>query len=55
MPAWLGEEDAPKKLLECVENVCEQGILTCGLGGNATTAKVTDAVVVENKKFALSK
>lgn len=51
MLAWLGEEDASKKLLDCVENVCEKGILTRDLGGQATTKEVTDAVVEEIKKL----
>ncbi|KAJ5924384.1 hypothetical protein N7466_008571 [Penicillium verhagenii] len=55
MLAWLGEEDASKKLLECVENVCEQGVLTRDLGGKATTKEVTDAVVAEIKKQLGSK
>lgn len=32
MPAWLGHEVASKELLDCVENVCEQGNLTRDLG-----------------------
>lgn len=51
MLAWLGEEDASKTLLECVENVCERGILTRDLDGQATTKEVTDAVVEEIKKL----
>lgn len=51
MLAWLGEEEASKKLLDCVENVCEQGVLTRDLGGQATTKQVTDAVVAEIKKL----
>ncbi|KAJ5542404.1 hypothetical protein N7535_004824 [Penicillium sp. DV-2018c] len=51
MLAWLGEEEASKQLLECVENVCEQGVLTRDLGGTATTKQVTDAVVKEIKKL----
>jgi isocitrate/isopropylmalate dehydrogenase len=47
MLAWLGEEDASCKLLECVENVCEQGILTKDLGGTAKTMDVTEAVCRE--------
>jgi isocitrate/isopropylmalate dehydrogenase len=47
MLAWLGEEDASTKLLDCVENVCEKGIVTTDLGGNATTKEVTDAVCTE--------
>ncbi|KAE9973532.1 hypothetical protein BLS_009288 [Venturia inaequalis] len=51
MLAWLGEEDASRTLLECVENVCEQGILTKDLGGTAKTKDVTEAVCreIENK------
>ncbi|KAJ5529558.1 Tyrosyl-DNA phosphodiesterase [Penicillium freii] len=44
MLAWLGEEEASRQLLVCVENVCEQGVLTRDLGGDATTKQVTDAV-----------
>ncbi|PKY03725.1 isocitrate/isopropylmalate dehydrogenase [Aspergillus campestris IBT 28561] len=51
MLAWLGEEDASKKLLECVENVCERGILTRDLGGKATTKEVTEAVVAEVERL----
>jgi tartrate dehydrogenase len=51
MLAWLGEEEASQKLLTCVENVCEQGILTRDLGGKANTKEVTDAVVSEIKKL----
>ncbi|OJJ49477.1 hypothetical protein ASPZODRAFT_14192 [Penicilliopsis zonata CBS 506.65] len=52
MLAWLGEEDASKQLLECVEKVCEQGVLTQDLGGKATTQQVTDAVVAEIRKLS---
>ncbi|KAF7954597.1 hypothetical protein EAE96_005717 [Botrytis aclada] len=51
MLKWLGEEEASEVLLECVEKVCEQGIVTKDLGGNATTAEVTDAVCAEIQKF----
>lgn len=51
MLAWLGQEDASTKLLHCVENVCERGVLTRDLGGQATTKEVTDAVVEEIKKL----
>lgn len=47
MLAWLGEEEASKQLLECVENVCEKGIVTADLGGAAKTAEVTNAVCEE--------
>ncbi|OKL59644.1 putative tartrate dehydrogenase/decarboxylase TtuC' [Talaromyces atroroseus] len=49
---WLGETDAAKQLLEAVENVCEQGVLTKDLGGKATTKEVTAAVVAEIQKLA---
>jgi isocitrate/isopropylmalate dehydrogenase len=49
---WLGEKDAAAKLLDCVENVCEQGVLTRDLGGKATTKEVTEAVVAEIQKLA---
>ena len=44
---WLGEHDASKRLLECVENVCERGVMTKDLGGSATTIEVTEAVCAE--------
>jgi len=44
---WLGEEAAAQKLMECVEKVCEKGILTADLGGSAKTKEVTAAVVGE--------
>ncbi|KUI55876.1 putative tartrate dehydrogenase/decarboxylase TtuC' [Cytospora mali] len=47
MLAWLGEEDASTKLLEAVEQVCERGIVTADLGGNAKTVDVTNAVCDE--------
>jgi len=47
MLAWLGEEDASTTLMECVERVCEKGIKTKDLGGNATTIEVTNAVCQE--------
>ncbi|RAK95370.1 putative tartrate dehydrogenase [Aspergillus ibericus CBS 121593] len=47
---WLGEKEAASTLLECVENVCEQGVLTRDLGGQATTKEVTAAVVAEIQK-----
>lgn len=55
MLAWLGQEEAAKQLIDCVESVCEQGVLTRDLGGKATTKEVTDAVVAEIKKLAGSK
>lgn len=47
MLAWLGEKDAAKQLLDCVENVCERGIVTPDLGGKSTTVEVTNAVCFE--------
>ncbi|KAI1639901.1 tartrate dehydrogenase/decarboxylase ttuC [Biscogniauxia mediterranea] len=49
MLAWLGEDDASKKLLDAVERVCERGTVTADLGGSATTADVTNAVIAEIK------
>ncbi|KAK7755388.1 hypothetical protein SLS62_002615 [Diatrype stigma] len=49
MLAWLGEEDASKKLLDSVERVCEKGIVTADLGGTARTVDVTNAVCDEIK------
>lgn len=50
MLAWLGEEDASRNLLVCVENVCERGVLTRDLGGTSTTKEVTEAVCEEIKR-----
>lgn len=47
MLAWLGEEDAKKRLMEAVENVCRAGILTRDLGGTANTKDVTKEVCDE--------
>ena len=47
MMRWLGEEDAADRLMQCVETVCGNGILTRDLGGNAGTREVTDAVCAE--------
>jgi isocitrate/isopropylmalate dehydrogenase len=47
MLAWLGEKEAAKQLLDCVEAVCEKGIVTSDLGGKATTVEVTTAVCEE--------
>lgn len=44
MLQWLGEKEAAKKLMECVEKVCRAGVLTADLGGTATTQDVVDAV-----------
>ncbi|GLA03681.1 hypothetical protein AnigIFM60653_003688 [Aspergillus niger] len=47
MLAWLGEKDAAKKLMDCVEKVCAAGILTPDLGGSANTQGVVGAVCKE--------
>lgn len=47
MLAWLGEVNASERLMECVEIVCERGIVTQDLGGSATTKEVTAAVCAE--------
>lgn len=47
MLKWLGESDAGDRLLEIVETVCENGIMTRDLGGSATTDEVTKAVCAE--------
>ncbi|KAE8367228.1 fungal-specific transcription factor [Aspergillus caelatus] len=44
MLSWLGEKEAAKKLMDCVEKVCAAGILTPDLGGNSNTQGVVDAV-----------
>lgn len=51
MLAWIGEEDAKAKLMQCIENVCEKGILTRDLGGKADTKDVTKAVCEEIEKL----
>ncbi|PGH19230.1 tartrate dehydrogenase [Polytolypa hystricis UAMH7299] len=45
MLAWLGEKMAASVLLECVESVCDKGIVTQDLGGKSSTVEVTDAMV----------
>lgn len=47
MLSWLGEKDASKKLMDCVEKVCAAGVLTPDLGGSANTQGVVDAVCKE--------
>ncbi|KAH7368284.1 tartrate dehydrogenase/decarboxylase [Plectosphaerella cucumerina] len=47
MLEWLGEKDAATKLMECVEAVCESGVVTADLGGKSTTKEVTAAVIKE--------
>jgi len=41
----LGEADASARLMKAVEDVCALGIMTPDVGGSATTAEVTDAVI----------
>ena len=41
----LGEADASARLMKAVEEVCAAGIMTPDVGGGATTAEVTDAVI----------
>lgn len=41
----LGERDAAAQIMAGIEHVCAQGILTPDVGGTATTAEVTRAVV----------
>lgn len=55
MLEWLGEKDAARILMECVENVCASGVVTADLGGKATTKEVTDAVISEIKTRVSSK
>ncbi|KAJ9263005.1 hypothetical protein DTO212C5_7778 [Paecilomyces variotii] len=50
MLAWLGEKEAARQLLDCVESVCEKGIVTQDLGGKSTTLEVTNAVCEEIEK-----
>jgi tartrate dehydrogenase/decarboxylase/D-malate dehydrogenase len=40
----LGEADAAQRLLDAVESVCRDGVLTRDLGGSASTSEVGDAV-----------
>ena len=47
MLTWLGQKEAADSLLNIVESVCEQGIMTKDLGGSATTIEVTTAVCKE--------
>ncbi|KAI9043326.1 isocitrate/isopropylmalate dehydrogenase family protein [Aspergillus affinis] len=47
MLAWLGEKDAAKTFMDCVERVCAAGVLTRDLGGSANTQGVVDAVCAE--------
>lgn len=47
MLKWLGEDAAGDLLLDIVETVCENGVMTKDLGGSATTVEVTTAVCEE--------
>ncbi|EAU35593.1 hypothetical protein ATEG_03791 [Aspergillus terreus NIH2624] len=47
MLSWLGEKEAAKQLMGCVERVCAAGILTPDLGGTSNTQGVVDAVCKE--------
>lgn len=47
MLSWLGESDASAQLMQSVERVCASGVLTCDLGGSATTKEVTAAVIAD--------
>jgi tartrate dehydrogenase/decarboxylase/D-malate dehydrogenase len=40
----LGEAEAARRVMDAIEAVCREGILTRDVGGNATTAQVGDAV-----------
>ncbi len=40
----LGEADASRRLLDAVESVCRDGIVTGDVGGSSSTAEVGDAV-----------
>jgi tartrate dehydrogenase/decarboxylase/D-malate dehydrogenase len=40
----LGETDGARRLMEAIETVCRDGLLTRDLGGTATTREVGDAV-----------
>ena len=50
MVKWLGHEEAAEGLLTCIENVCESGVKTRDLGGQAGTNEVTEAVCEEIEK-----
>lgn len=47
MMRWLGEEKAADQLLDCVETVLGNGVLTRDLGGSASTKDMTEAVIKE--------
>ncbi|KAI9931777.1 hypothetical protein ASPWEDRAFT_169381 [Aspergillus wentii DTO 134E9] len=52
MLIWIGEKEAAKKFMDCVEKVCADGILTRDLGGTANTQDVVDAVCAEIERLA---
>ncbi|KAE8353152.1 fungal-specific transcription factor [Aspergillus coremiiformis] len=54
MLSWLGEQEASKKLMDCVEKVCAAGILTPDLGGTANTQEVVDAMKKEIEQMESS-
>lgn len=45
MLRWLGETPAADGLMEAIGRVCEAGVKTRDLGGEASTVEVTDAVI----------
>lgn len=47
MLKWIGEPGAADVLMTALEHVCENGVLTPDLGGNATTKGVAEAVSAE--------
>lgn len=47
MLRWLGETAASDNLMQCVKTVCQVGILTADLGGDAKTQYVVDAICEE--------
>ncbi|KAB8073354.1 hypothetical protein BDV29DRAFT_157644 [Aspergillus leporis] len=51
MLSWLGEKEASKKFMDCVEKVCAAGILTPDLGGSTNTQGVVDAVSKEIERL----
>jgi len=51
MLRWLGEETAADRLMDAIEAVCGQGVLTRDLGGSANTKDVTEAVCEEIKRI----
>lgn len=55
MLAWLGQKEVADVLLECVEVVCEGGVKTRDLGGQAGSKEVTDAVCMEIETYYSSR